>query len=184
MQNGQAHRVDINAQGDAMVNSGIHFLRVTASQGALTGQNYELIIRTVLPNPTNVAITSMSGPDFSPGLNYGFGVMPRVRASRPLTINCTATRNGTPVANARLNIQIFNFGWDNWNQSLFEQNVEVHTDANGNFTTVINLHVGRGGFRFWSGVSTHFFDLGVIRISSPTSGAEQQIPVYILAYTA
>ncbi|MCL1997088.1 MAG: hypothetical protein FWG63_12885 [Defluviitaleaceae bacterium] len=185
--NGQARAIPINEIGYVTnIQTGRYFLRVSANGFPVTGAAYRLYLRPFTPPPTLVQVLSMRGQDFHPGLNYGHGIRPRIRAGHPLTITGRATRNGMSAANATIEVRITNEGWRNWNASLYQQTARATTNSFGNFTIVVHLHSGRGEHSFRNAaLSTHFFDMGYVDVYSPYNINQTRVRerVYILAWT-
>lgn len=122
----QARRINIDSSGRAVVSSGVHYIRVSANQRPIFGQSYVLSMTPVLDAPASIEITSLASPDFHPNFTLAGHTFPRIRAARTLTVNGTARRSdGSLMANTRINLEVFNFGWDNWNASLFHQRLTM-----------------------------------------------------------
>lgn len=140
VQNNQARKVNINAEGVAYVTTGTHFIRVHTNQQPLSGQNYTLFVaarQTEEPPPppmpgriTELTITP------SDRITYSGRNRVRINGNTYVTFSGRAvTATGEPMAETHITFTLINEHWSLASGHRYRP-VRVFTDENGRFTSI------------------------------------------------
>lgn len=177
LEDDQLKKVTISSDGNAEIDSGQYYIRVTAINSTnLTGTNYSL---NISPNyqADEIYITGFEGGDYA---TYQFGRYYRIKGNDILTINGLAGYNGYVLPDADVTVTVIN---EHWNpDDLRYKTATTRSDSSGSFTTNVQTSNSTAYHSYYlSSGFTHYFDYGYVRVNSGTAVDIQ--PIYFLAYS-
>ena len=166
------------------------YVRVFANDTPALRRDYTLTFRSTMPLPPpeldrlTVFNLSSTGVNFHPNAAYvNRGARPRVSQNQTLVITGIAfLNNGFTANNERLNVYLYNWGWEYVNQSFFRRSIQVTTDDRGQFTARITLGPGYGSEALQVIFSSvwHLADQGTVAIRNPRNNRVMwQQPIWI-----